>query len=193
MSLLAWENRAKGPLSQLRYTLLTADFSRPEMFQTFYFGTNVYETSAVRSAEKKRENTSNAGMKLTYPLVFRSIWPLNLSVFGNAVLDDNCCFFIFFLFKPIGIPFDNHLPKVRAYRLRLRNHDWGWVNAPSFTHFHKKSTATEKMDHLGRFRPSPSVRMFIRWVRSISNKKIKYSSMRGRNGLSPGFRNSFGH
>ena len=31
----------------------TADFSLPETFQTFSFGANVYETSAVRFAEKK--------------------------------------------------------------------------------------------------------------------------------------------
>ena len=43
----------------------------------------------------KAGKTSNAGIKLTYPLVFgRNL--ATKSVFGNAVLDDNYCFFIFF-------------------------------------------------------------------------------------------------
>ena len=46
------------------------------------------------SRRKKRETTPNAGIKLTYPLVFgRKL--ATKSVFGNAVLDENYHFFIF--------------------------------------------------------------------------------------------------
>ena len=42
----------------------------------------------------------NAGIKLTYPLVFGTKLATK-SVFGNAVLDENYCFLIFFFFNPL--------------------------------------------------------------------------------------------
>ena len=49
------------------------------------------------------------------------------SVLSNATLDENYCFFIFFLFEPIGIRFHSHLPKFGVHRLRLRNYNGRWV------------------------------------------------------------------
>ena len=65
---------------------------------------------------------SNAGMKLTYPLVFGTKISTK-SVFGNAVLDENFCFFFFFLFEPIGICFDSNLPKFGVHRFVMRKQD----------------------------------------------------------------------
>ena len=72
----------------------------PGTFQTFSFGTDVRETSAVRFVGKKRETMSNAGIKLTYPLVFGTKLATK-SVVGNAVLNENYCFFIFFFLNPL--------------------------------------------------------------------------------------------
>ena len=88
------------PIKILYTFYSTADFSRPETFQTFSFGTNVYETSAIRFAGKKTEKTSNAAMKSTYLLVSGTNLATK-SVLGNVVLDENYCFFIFFLLNPL--------------------------------------------------------------------------------------------
>ena len=62
---------------------------------------------------------------------------------------------------------------------------------PPVTYFHQKSTMTTKTEHLGRFRPSPLVRMFVWWVQYISwgvgGGGIQYGD---ENGLSPGSRNN---
>ena len=73
---------AKMPRPNQDTLYFTADFLRPETFQTVSFGMNIYEAN------------SNAEMKLTYPLVFGTRLPTK-SVFGNAVLDGHYSYFFF--------------------------------------------------------------------------------------------------
>lgn len=51
-------------------------------------GTNVHEKSAVIDREKRREEDSNAGIKMTHPPVFGTNNLTFESVFGNVVLDE---------------------------------------------------------------------------------------------------------
>ena len=70
----------------------------PGTFLTFSFGTDVSQMSAVRFAEENGKN--QCGDEMPYPLVFGTKLDTK-SVFGNAVLDENYRFFIFFFFNPL--------------------------------------------------------------------------------------------
>ena len=128
-------------------------------------------------SSKKKGNKVPFGDEMTYLLVFGTNLAtiINKSVFGNGVLDENFCF-LFFLREPIGLRFESNRPNnFGVHRLRLRNYVWrASGNSPHSLTFHERSTATAKMDHLGRFRPSGLVPMIIvGWMQSVSQKKIK--------------------
>ena len=57
------------------------------------------------------------------------------SVFGNATIDKQCCFFPIFLLEFIVRHLDRHLPKFCVHRSRLRCYDARWVTLPNLSFF----------------------------------------------------------
>ncbi len=88
---------------------------------------------------------------------------------------------ILFLFGPIGVRFDSNLSKFGLHQLRLRGYDGRSVMPPCSLISRQKSTISSppKMEHLGGFRPSFLVQMFMRYMRSVVQKTIIRKVQRG--------------
>ena len=115
--------RPKCPMFQLRYTLRNG----------WFLATWGVETSTVRFAEKTGK-TSNAGIKMTYHLVFGTNLAIE-SVFGNAVLDENDCFFFLFSIWTHQKRFRQPYPKIWCSSVTIKELSRALGDAPSFTHF----------------------------------------------------------